>query len=97
LLERTGKQVYSSRSGAKNSSKELPRRILYPSLEQSVNKENYSEAIQIGGSDNINMKVWWRIIFNRIKMKKILLILILFCWGEFPNSKKQRTSLSSPL
>jgi hypothetical protein len=96
LLERTGKQVLFKQVRSKNNGK-VPRRILYPSLEQSVNKENYSEAIQKGGSDNINVKVWWRIIFNKKKMKKIFLILILFCWGEFPNSKKQRTSLSSPL
>jgi hypothetical protein len=58
--KRTGKPSFiQAGPGAKNNGK-VPRRILYPSLEQSVNRENNSEAIQkIGGSDNINAKVWW--------------------------------------
>lgn len=37
----------------------VPVRIMYPSLEQSVNASNYSEAAQRIGGDNINTRIWW--------------------------------------
>lgn len=57
--KRTGKPSFiKAGPGAKNSGT-VPRRIMYPSLEQSVNAENNSEALQKMGSDDINAKVWW--------------------------------------
>lgn len=58
--KRTGKPSFiKAGPGAKNNGK-IPRRIMYPSLEQSVNKENNSDALQkIGGTDDINAKTWW--------------------------------------
>ncbi|WP_369766168.1 SusD/RagB family nutrient-binding outer membrane lipoprotein [Flavobacterium sp. WC2429] len=57
--KRTGKPSFiKAGPGSKNNGK-VPRRIMYPSLEQSVNAENNSEALQKMGSDDINVKVWW--------------------------------------
>lgn len=57
--KRTGKPSFiKAGPGAKNNGK-VPRRIMYPSLEQSVNAENNSEALQKMGGDDINAKVWW--------------------------------------
>lgn len=57
--KRTGKPSFiKAGPGAKNNGK-VPRRIMYPSLEQSVNAENNSEALQKMGGDDINVKVWW--------------------------------------
>ena len=36
-----------------------PVRYLYPESEQAVNKENYEEAVDRIGGDNINAKNWW--------------------------------------
>ncbi|MDN5213726.1 SusD/RagB family nutrient-binding outer membrane lipoprotein [Fulvivirgaceae bacterium BMA12] len=38
---------------------QVPVRFLYPDQEQSLNAENYQQAIQGLGSDNINAKGWW--------------------------------------
>jgi hypothetical protein len=57
--KRTGKPSFiKAGPGSKNNSK-VPRRIMYPSLEQSVNAENNSIALEKMGSDDINVKVWW--------------------------------------
>lgn len=57
--KRTGKPSFiKAGPGAKNNGK-VPRRIMYPSLEQSVNAQNNSEALQKMGGDDINAKVWW--------------------------------------
>tara|TARA_R110000868_G_scaffold44106_1_gene147690 strand:- start:551 stop:1978 length:1428 start_codon:yes stop_codon:yes gene_type:complete len=57
--KRTGKPSFiKAGPGSKNNGK-VPRRIMYPSLEQSVNGENNSAALQKMGSDDINVKVWW--------------------------------------
>ncbi|CAM4143938.1 SusD/RagB family nutrient-binding outer membrane lipoprotein [Gillisia limnaea] len=38
----------------------MPVRFTYPQDIQVNNRENYLEAIEmLGGSDNINVKVWW--------------------------------------
>lgn len=38
----------------------MPSRLYYPSDVQISNTENYQEALQwLGGSDDINAKVWW--------------------------------------
>lgn len=58
--KRTGKPSFiQAGPGSKNGNK-VPRRIMYPSLEQSVNAQNNSTALQkLGGTDDINGKVWW--------------------------------------
>ncbi|MGB3799871.1 MAG: SusD/RagB family nutrient-binding outer membrane lipoprotein [Lewinella sp.] len=37
----------------------VPVRLLYPSIEQSVNPENYSAAAERIGGDDINSRVWY--------------------------------------
>ncbi len=37
----------------------VPVRLMYPSLEQSVNAANYQAASQRIGGDNVNTRVWW--------------------------------------
>lgn len=57
--KRTGKPSFiQAGPGAKNNGK-VPRRIMYPSIEQSINAENNTAAMQKIGGDNINVKVWW--------------------------------------
>ncbi len=38
---------------------EIPSRIQYPSIEQSVNKDNYNAAVSSQGPDLLTTKVWW--------------------------------------
>ena len=38
---------------------QVPVRFLYPDQEQSLNAENYKQAIGSLGSDNINARGWW--------------------------------------
>ena len=57
--KRTGKPSFiQAGPGTKNNGK-VPRRVLYPSIEQSVNADNNFAAAQKIGGDNINAKVWW--------------------------------------
>jgi hypothetical protein len=57
--KRTGKPSFiQAGSGATHNGK-VPRRIMYPSLEQSVNAENNTVALEKMGSDDINVKIWW--------------------------------------
>lgn len=37
----------------------MPSRFTYPDNQQIKNTENYQEAIEMVGGDNINSKVWW--------------------------------------
>lgn len=37
----------------------IPSRLLYPTIEQSLNLTNYQQAVQRIGGDNINSKGWW--------------------------------------
>ena len=37
----------------------MPARFTYPTDQQLYNKQNYQEAVQLIGNDNINTKVWW--------------------------------------
>jgi hypothetical protein len=37
----------------------VPVRLMYPSLEQSVNASNYQAAVTSIGADDINTRVWW--------------------------------------
>lgn len=42
------------------NSEEIPRRIPYPLLEYTYNKEEYTKQTEMmGGSDNWNFRVWW--------------------------------------
>lgn len=41
------------------NSNKIPVRLLYPSIEQSINGENYKSATTQIGGDNINSKLWW--------------------------------------
>lgn len=57
--KRTGKPSFiKAGSGAQNNGL-VPRRLLYPSLEQSINNASYQQAIESIGGDNINARVWW--------------------------------------
>lgn len=38
----------------------IPNRLKYPSIEQSVNPENYQKAVSKLGADDINAKIWWQ-------------------------------------
>ncbi|MEX0660917.1 MAG: SusD/RagB family nutrient-binding outer membrane lipoprotein [Balneolaceae bacterium] len=38
---------------------EVPRRLSYPAIEQSLNNANRQEAIQRQGADNFLTRVWW--------------------------------------
>jgi hypothetical protein len=41
------------------NSDRVPVRFVYPLYEQSVNLENWHNAVEIQGADDINTKVWW--------------------------------------
>ncbi len=41
------------------NSNRVPVRFLYPDEEQSLNAENYEQAVSAMGGDDINMKGWW--------------------------------------
>lgn len=38
---------------------EVPRRLSYPAIEQSLNNANRQEAIERQGADNFLTRVWW--------------------------------------
>ena len=38
---------------------QVPVRFLYPDEEQSLNSENYQQAVSSMGGDNINVRGWW--------------------------------------
>ena len=37
----------------------MPSRFTYPPAQQIYNAQNYKEAVQMIGNDNINTKIWW--------------------------------------
>ena len=57
--KRTGKPSFIQAGPGSKNNGIVPRKLLYPSLEQSVNAENNALAIKLMGSDSINTKVWW--------------------------------------
>jgi hypothetical protein len=58
--KRTGKPAFLKAGPGTQNDGKIPKRLIYPTEEQSLNKINYDSAIQsIGGSDNINAKIWW--------------------------------------
>ncbi len=57
--KRTGKPSFIQAGPGNINSNLVPVRLMYPSLEASVNGENYNTASQRIGGDNINARVWW--------------------------------------
>ena len=57
--KRTGKPAFIQAGPGNINGNQVPVRLMYPSLEQSVNVANYSAASQRIGGDNINTRVWW--------------------------------------
>ena len=57
--KRTGKPVFIEAGPGNINNDKVPVRIMYPSLEQSVNSANYTKASERIGGDNINSRVWW--------------------------------------
>jgi hypothetical protein len=56
---RTGYPVLPMGPGVQNGG-EMPSRLKYPVLVQSLNQVNYQAAVQAMGGDDINIKVWWQ-------------------------------------
>jgi hypothetical protein len=57
--KRSGKPSFIKAGPGNVNNNKVPVRLLYPSLEQSVNKTNYTAAAARIGGDNINTRVWW--------------------------------------
>ncbi|MFD2598090.1 SusD/RagB family nutrient-binding outer membrane lipoprotein [Sphingobacterium corticis] len=58
-FRRTGYPKLPIRSGHLNDGR-MPSRLNYPVYVQSANRENYQQAVQEQGPDNINTLVWWQ-------------------------------------
>lgn len=56
---RTGYPVLPKGPGLQNNG-EMPARLKYPVLVQSLNKTHYNAAVTSMGGDDINIKVWWQ-------------------------------------
>ena len=56
---RTGYPVLPKGPGLQNNG-EMPARLKYPVLVQSLNRSNYEAAVAAMGGDDINVKVWWQ-------------------------------------
>jgi len=56
---RTGFPALKPTPAALNTSKQIPRRNIYPSTEPNLNSASYSAAVSRIGSDIIDTKVWW--------------------------------------
>lgn len=46
-------------TGAMLNNAVMPSRFIYPSAQQIYNPQNYQDALQMIGDDDINTKVWW--------------------------------------
>ncbi|WP_116108465.1 SusD/RagB family nutrient-binding outer membrane lipoprotein [Lewinella sp. IMCC34191] len=57
--KRTGLPSFISAGPGTVNAGAVPVRLLYPSIEQSVNPENYSAAAERIGGDDINSRVWY--------------------------------------
>lgn len=57
--KRTGKPSFIQAGPGNINNNLVPVRILYPSLEHSVNSSNYKQATERIGGDNINSRIWW--------------------------------------
>jgi len=47
------------KAGTDSAINEMPRRSRYPISEQRLNPENYNQAVQQQGADNLLTRVWW--------------------------------------
>jgi hypothetical protein len=56
---RTGYPRLPVGPGVQNNG-EMPARLKYPVLVQSLNRTNYEAAVAAMGGDDINIKVWWQ-------------------------------------
>jgi Starch-binding associating with outer membrane len=57
---RTGYPVLKATVKATNSSKQIPRRFVYPATEGNLNKDNYTTAVgRLSGGDTQDAKIWW--------------------------------------
>lgn len=56
---RTGLPVLPKNAGMLNN-KEMPSRFFYPIAVRTSNPDNYQEAVNRQGPDDINTKVWWQ-------------------------------------
>jgi len=56
---RTGYPVLPVGPGVQNNG-EMPARLKYPTIVQSLNRTNYEAAVAAMGGDEINIKVWWQ-------------------------------------
>lgn len=56
---RTGHPILLPGTGLANGG-QMPSRLYYPVLVQSVNGNNYREAVANQGPDDLNSKVWWQ-------------------------------------
>ena len=57
--KRTGKPSFIQAGPGNLNGDNVPVRLKYPSLEQSVNKANYDAASNAMGGDEINSSSWW--------------------------------------
>ena len=57
--KRTGMPAFIQAGPGTQNDGEIPVRLLYPGIEQSVNPESYQAAVSALGADDINMRVWW--------------------------------------
>jgi len=57
---RTGLPALTPSPRATSSSKQIPRRFSYPSVEYNLNRESLNAALgRLGGPDNQDGRVWW--------------------------------------
>ncbi len=56
---RTGKPGFIMAGPGTVNGGEVPVRLMYPAIEQSVNMANYRAAAENIGGDNVNSRVWW--------------------------------------
>jgi hypothetical protein len=56
---RTGYPRLPIGAGVENN-REMPSRLKYPVLVQTLNRANYEAAVAAMGGDEINVKVWWQ-------------------------------------
>ena len=57
--KRTGKPDFIQAGPATINGGKVPVRLMYPTLEQSLNATNYNAAVSLMGGDNINVSSWW--------------------------------------
>ncbi len=58
-FRRTGYPKFTDFYGELINVDQFPKRLVYPNSEFTLNRDNYIEAIELQGSDNINTPLWW--------------------------------------